>query len=151
MAQYKTRLHIEVKKSANWKMLSDLDLSKFGLTCTAQELFNTAEKTLTITDISVPEKKLKTLIREISKKLGIFGIVIADSTTAESTPYTYGLYYLGSKLHEVYWEEPDERCRMAETADLSDMVQWLTMGQCEISASEAQNLAGFKIVVNPTE
>ena len=144
MAQYKTRLHMEVKNAAVWKKLFDLDMTKYGFDGTAEELFSTKEKTLTL-NFSCPEKKLKTLIREISKRLSISGILIADSTEADAAPYTYGLYYLGSKMHEIYFDESDERCDMSEKTDISDMVQWLTYGQCEISSSEQQNLAGFKI------
>ena len=144
MAQYKTRLHMEVKNAAVWKKLSDLDVTKYGFESTAEELFSTGEKTLTVT-WSCPEKKMKTLIREISKRLSISGILIADSTAVDTEPYTYGLYYLGSKMHEIYFDESDERCDMAEKTDISDMIEWLTYGQCEISASEQQNLAGFKI------
>ena len=38
MARYKNRLHIIVKKPAQWKLLHDMDMSKFGFTASAADI-----------------------------------------------------------------------------------------------------------------
>lgn len=145
MAQYFTRIHIKVTGSAVWKRLHTLQMDKYGIPFSAQDVFATKKYSLVLTELPLNESNLKDFITDIAKSIRGCGAVVADTTDINVDPYTYGLYSMSSKVQEFLFQDLDERCEMFRNADISDIAQWLTYGKFEIGPTEKKMLSAVNV------
>lgn len=145
MAQYFTRIHIKVTGASVWKKLHAIEMDKYGIPFSAQDVFATKKYSLLLTEIPLDESNLKNLITEIAKAIRGSGVVIADTTDINVDPYTYGIYSMSSKVHDFLFQDLDDRCEMFRNADIADIAQWLTYGKFEIGPTEKKMLGAVNV------
>ncbi len=145
MAQYYTRIHLKVKESGTWKKLLDIDMSKYGFPCSAQDVFSIKRHSLILDDFPLEEEDLKAFVSDVSGRIRGKGVIIADTTNVNVNPYTYCVYSMSSKVKEALYEEPDDRCEMFEAIGIDDIAQWLAYGRFEIGPTERKMLSAVNV------
>lgn len=144
MSQYNSRLFIRVEYPSYWKRLYGMELNRYNLDVSAQELFGTRKKTVVVTDWSSSENQLEAMVKEIAKNL-IDCVIIADTTNYNENPYEFGVYYFGQKVNTFMIEEPEPGYDMFSTVDIENPSKWIYTANCAVSASIKRYLERFGI------
>ena len=140
MAQYNSRVCIEVVDPSVFKKLLKLDTAKYGL-LSAKELFGCLDVSKCILDdFSLNEDLLLQLVTEIGKMLKTSGVVIGDTTNWNVDPFTYVVFYLGDQVEEFLFEFGDKRCELQDQVCIDSVLKWLTMADTGVTAKEKKQL-----------
>ena len=123
MSQYKSRLHIVVDDLEVWKELG----KEFHKESLANDLYRCSEFSYVREESwGVSEEQLEDIVNKISKVLKNKGIVLADTTDTEATPYTYCIMYLGDDdVRTVYFPSYEIKCDMFNKIDICSIESWI--------------------------
>ena len=145
MAQFSTRIAVRVDSISSWEKLQSMDLSSYGLSIQAKELFSSKKKQIVLGDEwSCSEEMLEKLVKEIVKK-NKRSIVIADTTDYNVDPFTFGVTYFGQKVETFLAEEPDAGYDLSSEVDISDISAWIAAAPCAITTKTQKYLKEFGI------
>lgn len=140
MAQYNSRVCIEVVDPSVFKKLLKLDTAKYGL-LSAKELFGCLDVSKCILDdFSLNEDLLLQLVTEIGKILKTSGVVIGDTTNWNADPFTYVVFYLGDQVEEFLFEFGNKRCELQDQVCIDDILKWFSVVDVGVTAKEKKQL-----------
>lgn len=139
MSQYSSRLHIKVSSPEVWRRFRGEGEYDAGLDMV--EFADTKDTSFIIdADVGWSEGELDGIVVALAEILGKDGIVIADTTNINVDSYNYCVLYLGEGIHsDVY--DCGNKCEMHDETDISDIVDWLSYGEFNISNEEREQMS----------
>ena len=143
MSQYTSRIHIKVKSPHVWEKFIDQDDGGFGLA----ELADGETRSFVIDgEWSALPEELDDMVYSLAGTLGQDGIIIADTTNINVSPFNYCVFCLGDEVWGATFRQRDpesdqdphepDRSAMHFETEITDIPQWLTYGGFAANARE---------------
>ena len=141
MSQMYARLYVKVTEPSVWKKLFKLNLERYGLLCSAEELFGEALATnstelLLNDECSASFNEIYSLVNNIRNKAGSKCVVFADWTDINVDCFTHYFAY----INEFYDREVDGDVFPAQ---INDVEKWLKKARIRRTESVLKYLSKF--------
>jgi hypothetical protein len=119
MAQYQSRIYIQVTEPAVWERFRDADDAELELAQLAGE----GETRFAFDEMSWEESELKDTVAALGATLGTDGIIIADTTNINTDPYAYIVWWAGHGAR-VKSRDMTEYCFDTDIGDLCSCLNY---------------------------
>lgn len=119
MAQYQSRIYIQVTEPAVWERFRDADDAELELAQLAGE----GETRFAFDEMIWEESELKDTVAALGATLGTDGIIIADTTNINTDPYAYIVWWAGHGAR-VKSRDMTEYCFATDIGDLCSCLNY---------------------------
>jgi len=119
MAQYQSRIYIQVTEPAVWERFRDADDAELELAQLAGE----GETRFAFDEMIWEESELKDTVAALGATLGTDGIIIADTTNINTDPYAYIVWWAGHGAR-VKSRDMTEYCFDTDIGDLCSCLNY---------------------------
>ena len=136
MEQFSTRMYIKVRNSGDFKKLLNIDLSKYGLTESASDLFDIADTEYMMEgSLMLSNTDLEDLIGEIVEILPEDCVIFSDTLCMTGETLDYFVCYFGQDIINDYVDLNSIDTEL----DLTDHYTWIDfLDECGIDVSDIE-------------